>query len=276
MPIAELGDVSLYYSERGDGPPVLGIMGFASDQRLWAAQIPAVIQTHRFITFDNRGVGRSSPSGATTIDQMADDTVRLLDHLGIDSTVIFGISLGGAIAQRLVLEHPERVEALILALTFARPIEFMRRQHELTRKLVTAVGPDALIDGSLIRMFTPRFFELGRETVDRIVRGYLNPNGPAVPHVDVILGQLDALDKHDTLSELHRISCPTLVMGAKQDAMVPFLGSEEIAAAIPGAQLAIFETGHGAPIEEMEAFNGAIHAFLAGLNPPGKGAPGAS
>jgi len=265
MPIADLGDVRLYYSERGEGPPVLGIMGFASDHRLWAAQVPPVIQTHRFITFDNRGVGRSSPPGATTIDQMADDTLRLMDHLEIDRSVVFGISLGGAIAQRLVLDHPDRVSALILALTFARPMEFMRRQHELTRKLVTAAGPDALIDGSLIRMFTPRFFELGRETIDRIVRSFVGPNGPEVPHTDVILGQLEALDKHDTLAELHTISCPTLVMGAKQDVMVPFLGSEEIATAIPGAELAVFETGHGAPVEEMDAFNRAIHGFLAKL-----------
>ncbi|MDQ3646178.1 MAG: alpha/beta hydrolase [Actinomycetota bacterium] len=263
MPNAELGDVTLNYREHGEGPPVLGIMGFASDQRLWAAQIPAVTRTHRFITFDNRGVGRSSKSVASTMDQFADDAVRLLDHLGIDKTVVFGISMGGAIAQRLVLDHPDRVSALILAMTFARPIEFMRRQHDLTRILVNAAGPDALLQGSLIRMFTPRFFEMGREVIDRIVLSFAATNGPEMPQTEVILGQLDALDKHDTLGDLHRVSVPTLVLGAKNDQMVPFLGSEEIAATIPGAEFVAFETGHGAPVEEMEAFNSAVSGFLA-------------
>src|SRR5918999_3677954 len=101
MPNAELGDVTLHYKERGEGAPVLGIMGFALDQRFWAGQIPAVTATHRFITFDNRGVGRSSKVTATTIDEMADDAVGLLDHLGIEQAVVFGVSMGGAIAQKL-------------------------------------------------------------------------------------------------------------------------------------------------------------------------------
>ncbi|MFN2389008.1 MAG: alpha/beta fold hydrolase [Actinomycetota bacterium] len=264
MPTLDLGDVTLSYREHGDGPPLLGIMGFASDQRLWAAQIPAVTKTHRFITFDNRGTGGSSKAGASTMDQMADDALRLLDHLGIEKTVVMGISMGGAIAQRLVLDHPERVSALVLALTFARPIEFMRRQHELTRLVVGAGGPEALLEGSLIRMFTPGFFEIGREVIDRIVRSF-GVTAEDMPSAEVILGQLDALDKHDTLADLPRISVPTLVMGAKNDQMVPFLGSEEIAAAIPGAELSAFETGHGAPIEEMEAFNTRLSSFLAGL-----------
>lgn len=266
MPLADLGDVSLYYNEHGDGEAgavVLGIMGFASDQRLWAAQIPAVTTTHRFVTFDNRGVGRSSALSPATIDEMADDAVRLLDHLGIEQTVVFGISMGGAIAQRLTLDHPDRVSALILALTFARPIEFMRRQHELTRVLVRAAGGDALVDASLIRMFTPAFFEVGAEAIDRLVEAFISPHGPAVPQIEVILAQLDAIDKHDALADLGSISCPTLVMGAKQDQMVPYFASQEIAAAIPGAQLATFETGHGAPIEELEAFNRRIEEFLA-------------
>ena len=269
MPLADLGDVSLHYREHGDpaAPPVLGIMGFAADQRLWAAQIPAVTKTHCFIVFDNRGTGRSSATACSTIDELADDALRLLDHLGIEQAVVFGISMGGAIAQRLVLDHPERVSALILALTFARPIEFMRRQHELARQLVRGLGSEVLIEGSLLRMFTPRFFEIGAESIDRIVRSYLSPNGPRVPPVEVVLGQLDALDKHDVLAELHRIACPTLVLGAKADQMVPFLGSEEIAAAIPGAEFSVFETGHAAPLEEMEAFNARIETFLAAQLP---------
>lgn len=265
MPTADLGDVSLYYERHGEGPPVLGIMGFGADQRLWAAQIPAVTRTHTFITFDNRGVGRSSGNGASTIDQMADDAFRLLGHLDSDRTVIFGASMGGAIAQRLVLDHPEIADALILAVTFARPIEFMRRQHELTRAILRTESPlDAFIDGAVLRMFTPAFFELGRETVDRIVRGFLAGDEP-MTSPEVLLAQLDALDKHDLLAELPSIDCPTLVLGGKQDVMVPGFASEEIARAIPGAELHMFETGHGCLVEEMDQVNARISDFLARL-----------
>ena len=268
MPIADLGDVQLFYRSQGQGPPVFGIMGFASDNRLWAPQVPAVAATNRFITFDNRGIGRSSGDGASTIDLMADDAYRLLRHLEIDDTVVFGISMGGAIAQRLVLDHPEVASALILAETFARPIEFMRRQHDLTRSLLATESPaHSLIQGTMLRMFTPRFFEVGKDVIDQIVNGFLTGGDAGKePSVDAILAQLDALDKHDTLGELPAITCPTLVTGSKQDQMVPGFAAEEIAAAIPGAELVMFETGHGAPLEEMDAFNAAITAFLAKVN----------
>lgn len=264
MPQADLGDVSIHYTQRGEGPPVLGIMGFGSDQRLWAAQVPAVTATNTFITFDNRGVGRSTRRGASTMDIMADDAYRLLQHLEVDEAVIFGISMGGAIAQRLVLDHPEIARGLILALTFARPIEFMRRQHEVTRRMLEAVAPtQAFIEAVLLRMFTPRFFEVGRDAIDQLVRGFTTGEEVAA---EVLLAQLEALDKHDTLADLVTIDCPTLVIGAKQDLMVPGFASEEIAAAIPGAELVMLTTGHGAPMEEMEAFNAAVSRFLTRVN----------
>jgi pimeloyl-ACP methyl ester carboxylesterase len=124
-----------------------------------------------------------------------------------------------------------------------------------------------MIEGSMLRMFTPRFFEVGKDVIDQIVQGFLTGGGPGFePDVDAILAQLDALDKHDTLAELPSISCPTLVTGSKQDQMVPGFAAEEIAAAIPGAELVMFETGHGAPLEEMSEFNAAITAFLTKVN----------
>ena len=262
MPNADLGDVTLHYKEHGDGPPCLGVMGFALDQRYWAMQVQAVTKTHRFVTFDNRGVGRSTGDPVTSIKEMADDAVRLLDHLGIDKTVVFGLSMGGAITQRIVLDHPDRVSALILGITFARPIEFMRRQHTVGRFVIENGGPEMLLEASLVRMFTPKFFEVGREVVDRMVQANMSEGGPTA---EVLLAQLDALDGHDVLHELPRVSVPTLVLGARMDQMVPGFASEEIAEAIPGAELVMFETGHGCGVEEMEAFNGAVHDFLSRL-----------
>ncbi|MGI8942060.1 MAG: alpha/beta fold hydrolase [Actinomycetota bacterium] len=292
MPLADLGDVTLHYQRRGSGSAgpqgggagsagpqgggagsagpqaVLGIMGFGLDQRFWASQIPVVTETHEFITFDNRGIGRSAPAGdgaplISTIADMADDTSRLLDHLAIESCVVYGISMGGAVAQHLALEHPERVSALILAATWARPIEFMRRQHTLARALIEAGGPALLVESSLVRMFTPAFFEVGAEVLDQMVRAFMAETGPDLPSTEVLLAQMDAVDKHDVLGRLEEINVPTLVIGARNDMMVPYFGAEEIAAAIPGAELVTLDTGHGCMIEEMPAYNAALQAFLA-------------
>ena len=265
MPIADLGDITLNYQEHGSGDPVLGVMGFALDQRFWSAQIPAVSATHRFITFDNRGLGGSTGEGPATIDEMADDAVRLLDHLGIERTVIFGVSMGGAIAQRIALDHPDRVSALILAVTWARPIEFMRRQHVVARDIIERRGADGLVEISLLWMFTPKFFEVGQEVIDRMVAAFFAETGPGPTGEAVLLSQLDAIDKHDVLSQLATISCPTLVLGGRMDMLVPAFASEEIAAAIPGAQLHLLETGHGCMIEEMDRFNSFVGEFLGSL-----------
>ncbi len=264
MATADLGDLELNYSEHGEGSPVLGIMGFSLDKRFWAAQIPAVTKTHRFIVFDNRGIGRSSGGAPTSIDQMADDTLRLLDHLEIERTVLFGVSMGGTIAQRLVLDHPDRVEALILAVTWARPIEFMRRQHDITRALFDLGEERLLLPASMLKMFSPRFFEVGREVIDQMIAAAERP-GAEAPSVDVLRGQLDAIDKHDVLAELSSIKCPTLVLGAHMDQIVPGFGAEEIAATIPGAELEMFATGHGCMIEEAAGFNAAVERFLGSL-----------
>jgi pimeloyl-ACP methyl ester carboxylesterase len=267
MPLADLRDVELHYKDHGrpDAPPALGVMGFALDQRYWAAQIPAVTATHRFVTFDNRGVGRSTGDASVPLETMADDAVRLLDHLGIDRAVVFGLSMGGTIAQHLVLAHPDRVSALILGVTWARPLEFMRRQDDLARVIVEARGPESLMEVALLRMFTPRFFEMGAEALDRMMRALNAPGAPAGPTAGTLLAQIDALTKHDVLGRLGEISCPTLVLGGRIDMMVPGFASEEIAAAIPGAELTMFDTGHACMIEEMSEFNDRVSRFLAGL-----------
>ena len=263
--MADLGDLQLHYKVWGEGPPVLGVMGFGLDQRFWASQIPAVTGTHSFITFDNRAIGRSSGPPPSSIEEMADDALRLLDHLEIEKSVVFGASMGGTIAQRLVLAHPERVSALILGITWARPNDFMRRQHGLGRLILDAGGAEAMTQSALVRMFTPDFFEVAGEMIDQMVAAMNADSGPEPASAEVLRAQIDALDKHDTIAQLGDITCPTLVFGGKMDVMVPGFASREIAAAIPGAELTMFETGHGCMVEEMESVNARISMFLSSL-----------
>ena len=266
MPLAEFDGYSLHYREFGAGDPVVGIMGFATDQRFWAAQVPAISETNRFVTFDNRGIGRSTGTAPDSIDEMAADTLRLMDHLEIERATIFGVSLGGTVAQRLVLDHPERVKGLILAVTFARPIEYMLREQAVARSIAEKADFDTFLQGSLIHLFSPAFFEIGGEMIDQMVRSLYAEGAPEVATADAITAQITAMEKFDVLSELGRIEAPTLVVGATLDMMVPCFASKEIADAIPHARYETFEGGHGIMVEQMQPFNDLVGEFLAEVN----------
>ena len=98
--------VELFYEESGAGEPLLLIAGFACDHTNWCKLVPLLASTSRLITFDNRGVGQSSsPETSYSIRQMAQDTIGLLDAIGLDSVHVAGHSMGGAIAQLAALEH---------------------------------------------------------------------------------------------------------------------------------------------------------------------------
>jgi pimeloyl-ACP methyl ester carboxylesterase len=266
MPLAELDDVTLNYQTRGEGSVVIGVMGFGLDQRFWAGQIPTITAQNTFLTFDNRGTGGSTGNLPSSIEAMASDTIRLLDHLNIDRATVFGASMGGAVAQRVALDHPERVKALVLAVTWARPTEYMRRENELARTLIESSGEEAFIEASLLHLFTPRFFEVGRDAIEQMLRAFSAGGAPPVPTPEVLNAQLDAIAGHNTLAQLHRITCPTLVVGGRFDMTVPFLCAEEIADAIPGCEFEVFEAGHGLMLEHMDAFNERLGKFLASVN----------
>lgn len=236
-------------------------MGFGLDQRYWSAQIPAVTAANEFITLDNRGTGRSSGSPVASIGAMADDAIRLLDHLGLQRAALLGVSMGGAIAQRMALDHGDRIEALVLVATWARPLEFMRRQATLIRRLVAGDDARSLAEASLVWMFSPRFFESNPEVIALVERSFA-AESPRPVGRQVLLAQLEAIGQHDVIDQLGSISCRTLVVGGRFDMVVPGFASREIAAAIPGARLEMLDAGHGLMIEELESFNALIKGWL--------------
>lgn len=121
MPTVQINDIDLYYEAFGSGRPLLMIMGLGLSSRDWGTQLPASLAKHyRVILFDNRGVGLSSlGSRPLTIEQMAEDTVGRLDALEIPKAHLFGVSLGGMIAQRFACRHGERLDKLVLGCSMA-------------------------------------------------------------------------------------------------------------------------------------------------------------
>src|SRR5580658_704319 len=118
MPFVESQGTKIYWDEQGDGAPLLLIMGLGYSSALWHRTRPLLSQRYRTIAFDNRGVGLSDvPPGPYSIAAMASDAAAVLDAAGIARAHVFGISMGGMIAQEFALQYPTRTRSLILGCT---------------------------------------------------------------------------------------------------------------------------------------------------------------
>jgi pimeloyl-ACP methyl ester carboxylesterase len=120
MPVAVVNGVRINYMVEGRGEPLIMIAGFSASRSSWAPQIHFFKKHYRVITFDNRGAGKSDkPEGPYTTRMMADDAIKLIDHLAIARASVMGISMGGMIAQEIGINYPEKINKLVLACTFS-------------------------------------------------------------------------------------------------------------------------------------------------------------
>ena len=275
MSTATVGSIELYYEEHGSGEPLLLIMGLAADSMAWMFQVPDFSEHYRTITFDNRGVGRSSkPSGPYSIHEMADDTAGLLDTLGIDRTHVVGVSMGGMFAQELALRHPRRVRGLVLACTYPEPDADVERQRQFsTRELggtVTA-GGEVQIDVNAVDPL--RFFQqllplaFSEQFIANELPKLMELFGGALQYgfsLEAILGQVAAVMSHKATDRLHQIKSPTLVITGDADLLVSPANSDVLAQRIPGARLVKVPGGsHGFNFETPQVFNREVLDFLA-------------
>jgi len=255
-------DQELYYEVHGQGEPLILICGLGMDLTGWAFTMPVFGEHFQVIVFDNRDVGRSSKAkGSYNIADMAEDTVGLIDALGLKSAHVFGGSMGGAIAQELALCYPDRVRKLVLCATVGRStrlqvllVEILKfiKQHDHDNQMFPRM---AMFTG-----MTSNFLN-NTEAVDQALSMFQNQ--PFPQPFDAFVRQADAISTFDALDRLHAVKAPTLVLAADQDILTPVNAAHEIAAAIPGAQLQILEGGGHAFIWEIpEKAHQAVIEFL--------------
>jgi pimeloyl-ACP methyl ester carboxylesterase len=249
--------IDLYYEETGSGPALLNIPPLSST----GFTIPALEPHFRFITFDNRGAGRSSvPPGPYTTRQMADDAAALLEYLGVERAHIFGFSLGGLIAQELAINYPERVDHLVINGAYARPnLAVVDPWLTLWDQVYAKqIDPTAFNVWLLSQLLTPAFMT----QVDLVAAAIAEPD-PYPATAQGIAGQTAAIRTHDTLERLGQISAPTLLLFGAQDIVSPLVYADELAAGIPGATLKVLDPGgHSAIFEFEDAGNAALLEFL--------------
>jgi pimeloyl-ACP methyl ester carboxylesterase len=249
---AAAAQVSLHWERTGAGPPVLLIMGLGLSGGAWWRTVPVLARHLEVITYDHRGVGRSRARfHAFTTEAMADDAVSVLDAAGVDRVHVYGISLGGMVAQQLALRRPERVRALVLGATHAGGLRirwpdpevlafFRRRLH--MRHEEAAWGSVPFNYGERCRREHP-------ERIDEdIAQRLANPFS-----VQAYQAQMWAASLHNCYGRLQRIAAPTLVVHGTEDRVIPVENGRMLAARIPGAQLLELEgTGHLYPTEAPE------------------------
>src|SRR5439155_7029473 len=214
------------------GDPLLLIMGLGADSRGWTMQMHAFAEKYRVIAFDNRGVGKSSvPPPPYTTEQMARDAVAVLDAEEIERAHVLGVSLGGTIAQELILAAPERVRSLALGSTWAGPSEWRSRLRALQLDILTSQGVEALVRFRALFIFSPSLFQDSPGLMDVIEKTM------AETPLEGYLRQLDAAEAHDVRARLGAADVPALVLTGKRDILVPPELSAEVASLIPGARL---------------------------------------
>lgn len=241
---ADLDGRKLSYLRRGSGAPLLLIMGMAGHMGLWREDFLALLENDfDIVAYDHRGIGDSTDvDGPFTIAELADDAAALLDAVGWDDAHIFGISMGGMVAQELVLDRPERVRRLVLGCTYCGgprtnpmapgPMRMMTAMNSGNIETALRAGFEA----NLSPAWTAD---------DAHWREFQQIALAARVPVPVVLRQAQAAFVHDTSTRLPSVTAPTLVMAGTADEMVLYPNNEVIAALVPGATMhSLPDAGH--------------------------------
>lgn len=259
MPYARVNDIQMYYEVHGQGEPLVLIMGLSMDCTMWKRMLEVVTPRFRTLIFDNRGAGRSDkPEAAYSIAGFAADTVGLMDIVGFDSAHILGASMGGMIAQELVLRYPERVRSLTLACTNCGGAQAVPAAPDIMALLMRRgeMTPEEMVRASVPILYSAKTRETHPERIEEDVQRRLQH--PQPPHGYV--NQLGAIMGFSTYDRLDQIKVPTLIIHGKEDVLVPPANATVLASRIPKAEVVLLDdAGHVFMTDQPEA---AAKSFL--------------
>jgi len=257
---ATLGGTEIEYDVRGAGPAVVFLHAFPLGLFMWDAEAEALSHRHRVVRFDARGFGGTPPGrGPLTMDQIADDTAALMDHLEIEIAVVGGCSMGGYAAFAFVRRHPGRLAGLVLQDTRAGADTAEARASRATlASRVLEEGAEAAADA-----FLPKLVGETTQCENPELVGFLHERILATSPVGIaqaLHGLGTRADSHETLGH---IQVPTLVVVGEEDVLTPPAESESMAAAITGSRLEVIPgAGHLSNLENPSAYHTVLARFL--------------
>jgi 3-oxoadipate enol-lactonase len=263
VPTANVDGLNLHYEIEGEGPPLLLIAGLGANSASWTTIKPLLKGRFTCITFDNRGVGRSdTPPGPYTIDQMADDTAGLIRHLGYESVMAVGWSLGGSVLQALMIRNGDLISKAVLLSAFPSYTELQHGWLDCLLSLRQSGVP-----AEAQAMFGMAWGFTGKVLVDHAALAAAARQGAAAPYPTSFEGfaaQAHGLRRYDSRPMLQTVEAPTLVLVGAEDVLTPVSQSIEMAELIPHARLQVLPRGgHGMAVEYTAETVAAITAFLA-------------
>ncbi len=267
MPKIKVNGVQMYFESHGEGFPLVLCYGLGGNTNEWRPQIPALSKGYRLILWDPRGHGKSdSPKKREMYgpDISAEDLLGLMNHLRIDKAHVGGLSMGGGIAARFTLAHPERVESLLIidsASASGLPIsQEQKAMREKTVELALTEGMEAVARYSIEA--NPNIggrAKQGPEAVKGIMDMYL-PLDP-VGYAHSVWTLVNAPSTSKRLSE---IKAPTLVLVGEDDPAVA--AAKFTHQQIAGSKLVIIQkAGHLSNLDQPEVFNDEVLKFLDGV-----------
>jgi 3-oxoadipate enol-lactonase len=231
---------------------VLLIMGLGLSGGAWWRTVPVLARRFRVITFDNRGVGQSrSSTYSYTTEAMADDAASVLDAAGLDAAHVYGISLGGMVAQQMVLRHADRVASLVLGATHPggrrtiaprrEVMDFIHRRLSLSQDEAAWASVPFNYSPECRRLHSGR---IGEDVAQRLAHPF--PSG-------AYQAQLFAAHLHNCLGRLSRVHVPTLIVHGREDRLIPVQNAYLMGKSMPHAELEILERcGHLYPTEQPQ------------------------
>lgn len=242
-------------------PTLLLSSGLGGSGAYWAPNLPALSEHFRVISYDQRGTGRSPaelPDGYRIAD-MAADVLALVDELGITHCDFVGHALGGQVGLQVALQRPELIRRLVPINAWATPNSHSARCFDARIELLKHSGPAAYVAAQPIFLYPPVWLLENEARVQRELEHALaHFSGEANT-----LRRIAALRAFDILDELPRIGCETLVMASRDDVLVPWTQSRQLAEGLPNARLSLRDFGgHACNITEHAQFDAELLAFL--------------
>lgn len=260
MPTLDRGNCQLWWDAEGAGDPLLLIMGLGYPSAMWHRQLPALTARWRTIRFDNRGTGATGvPPGPYSIELMADDAIAVLDAAGATTAHVVGASMGGLIAQQLVLEHPERVRSLVLACTGPGGAQMAPPDPEALAMAAarSTMTPDEAAESAVAFVYAP---STPRTAIDEdfAVRSQ-QPTSPE-GYTNQLMGVVTYAGSYERLGE---IAVPTLVISGRQDRLVNPANATLLADAIPDTRLVMVDdASHIMFTDQPDIVTEAVVTFL--------------
>ena len=258
MAFLENQGAQIYWDEQGKGEPVLLIMGLGYPSYLWHRTRPTLNERYRTIALDNRGSGQSDATpGPYSIPLMASDAAAALDAAGMQNAHVFGLSMGGMIAQEFALQYPARVRSLILGCTAAGGPSAVRAEKRVTDVLTgSAMGFEAMTQA-----MRPFVYDVSTPA-DRIEED-LVIRRKWFPRPEAYMAQLQAIFAWEAYSRLEKITAPTLVIHGETDQLVPAGNGKLIASRVAGSKLVMLpHASHIFTTDQPEASRKAVIEFL--------------